>query len=84
MTPCSAGPAARSRARGRSGSERVLPDTDASADASADAAGAAAGAGGGTAAAAGGVSGRARAAAQVTPIEDARNPCMPLIVDMVV
>jgi hypothetical protein len=34
------------------------------------------------AATAGGVRGRARAAAQVTPIEEARNPCMPLILDI--
>ncbi|GAB2762903.1 hypothetical protein GCM10027072_71880 [Streptomyces bullii] len=31
---------------------------------------------------AGGVSGRARVAAQVTPIEEARNPRMPLILDI--
>ncbi|GAA2541055.1 hypothetical protein GCM10010423_44180 [Streptomyces levis] len=36
------------------------------------------------AARAGGVRGRARAAAQVTPIEEARNPRMPLILDIVV
>ncbi len=36
------------------------------------------------AARAGGVSGRARAAAQVTPIEEARNPRMPLILDIVI
>jgi hypothetical protein len=36
------------------------------------------------AATAGGVRGRARAAAQVTPIEEARNPRMPLIFDIVV
>ncbi|GAA2597031.1 hypothetical protein GCM10011428_43220 [Streptomyces violaceus] len=35
------------------------------------------------AARAGGVRGRARAAAQVTPIEEARNPRMPLILDIV-
>ncbi|GGX25250.1 hypothetical protein GCM10010383_64420 [Streptomyces lomondensis] len=34
------------------------------------------------AARAGGVRGRARAAAQVTPIEEARNPRMPLILDI--
>ncbi|GAA4557687.1 hypothetical protein GCM10010309_53020 [Streptomyces violaceochromogenes] len=36
------------------------------------------------AARAGGVRGRARAAAQVTPIEEARNPRMPLILDIVI
>ncbi|GAA2768898.1 hypothetical protein GCM10010104_00080 [Streptomyces indiaensis] len=36
------------------------------------------------AARAGGVRGRARAAAQVTPIEEARNPRMPLILDIIV
>jgi hypothetical protein len=36
------------------------------------------------AAAAGRVSGRASAAAQVTPIEEARNPRMPLILNIVI
>ncbi|BCL20896.1 hypothetical protein GCM10017668_27390 [Streptomyces tuirus] len=44
----------------------------------------AAGTGLAVAARAGGVRGRARAAAQVTPIEEARNPRMPLILDIVV
>ncbi|GAA2309802.1 hypothetical protein GCM10010234_62250 [Streptomyces hawaiiensis] len=43
-----------------------------------------AGAGLADAARAGGVRGRARAAAQVTPIEEARNPRMPLILDIVI
>ncbi|MGK5698278.1 hypothetical protein ACSNOJ_36300, partial [Streptomyces sp. URMC 128] len=36
------------------------------------------------AATAGAVSGRARAAAQVTPIEEARNPCMLLSLDIAI
>ncbi|GGQ60040.1 hypothetical protein Saso_30770 [Streptomyces asoensis] len=43
-----------------------------------------AGAGRAVAASAGGVSGRASAAAQVTPIEVASNPRMPTILDIVI
>ncbi|CAM5743258.1 hypothetical protein SALBM311S_12053 [Streptomyces alboniger] len=89
--PCSAaGPRARSRASDASGSDWVPPDASAVdrlavavAALSVRAAVAAALAGAGVfTAAAGGVSGRARAAAQVTPIEEARNPRMFPILDI--
>jgi len=93
VRPCSgAAPRVRSRVRGVRGSDWVLPGRSGAAVVDADlaplagcAAGAGAGAGAGAAAAAAGrVSGRASAAAQVTPIEEARNPRMPLILDIVI
>ncbi|GHE97984.1 hypothetical protein GCM10018789_28990 [Streptomyces werraensis] len=78
--------------RGRRGSDRVLPGTSARASARASAvpavrvATSATGAGAPADeadAAAGGANGRARAAAQVTPIEEARIPRMPLSLDIV-
>ncbi|GAA0687971.1 hypothetical protein GCM10009536_19400 [Streptomyces thermocarboxydus] len=75
--------------RGRRGSDWVLPGTSARtpADDADDADEATAPADATTppdaAPAAGGASGRARAAAQVTPIEEARIPRMPLSLDIV-
>ncbi|GGX17138.1 hypothetical protein GCM10010297_43060 [Streptomyces malachitofuscus] len=61
----------------------MLPGTSGGAVTAARVAASAVGAGLAAAAAAGGASGRARAAAQVTPIEEARIPRMPLILDIV-
>lgn len=61
------------------GSDWVLPGTYASERAAVVVVGGAAE----VAAAGGGASGTARAAAHVTPIEEARNPRMPLILDIV-
>ncbi len=91
VRPCSgAAPKVRSLVRGARGSDWVLPGRAGSAVVDADlaplvdcVAGAGADAADG-AADAGRVSGRASAAAQVTPIEEARNPRMPLILDIVI
>ncbi|GGX99675.1 hypothetical protein GCM10010510_51770 [Streptomyces anandii JCM 4720] len=87
--PCSATPAApgaRSRATGARGRDRVLPGT--AAEAAADAALSAAGPVRARAAAeaVGRPGARASAVAQVTPIEDARNPYrrMLLILNIVI
>ncbi|GHH90501.1 hypothetical protein GCM10017779_09580 [Streptomyces capillispiralis] len=69
--------------RVRSGSDWVLPGTSGWAVTAARVAASAVGAVLAAAAVAGGASGRARAAAQVTPIEEARIPRIPLTLDMV-
>jgi hypothetical protein len=85
VRPCSgAEPRVRSRVRGARGSDWVLPGRSGAAAVDTDLVplvGCAAGAG---AATAGRVSGRASAAAQVTPIEEARNPRMPLILNIAI
>ncbi|GGQ99210.1 hypothetical protein GCM10010261_54220 [Streptomyces pilosus] len=68
--------------RGRRGSDWVLPGTSDGFVTAARVAASAVGAGL-AAAVAGGASGRARAAAQVTPIEEARIPRMLLSLDIV-
>ncbi|GGR59084.1 hypothetical protein GCM10015536_74400 [Streptomyces griseomycini] len=69
--------------RSRRGSDWVLPGTSVPAVTAARVAASAVGAGLAFAAVAGGARGRARAAAQVTPIEEARIPRMLLILDTV-